>query len=31
VMSFFRDRVWWTVCPRLALNHNSPDLCLLST
>jgi hypothetical protein len=27
---FFGDRLLPTICPQLALNHNPPDLCLLS-
>jgi hypothetical protein len=28
---FFRNRVSETICPGLALNHDRPDLCLLSS
>jgi hypothetical protein len=28
---YFRDTVLRTICPRLALNHNPPDVCLLSS
>jgi hypothetical protein len=30
-MGFFRDRVSRTILPGLALNHDPPDLCLLSS
>jgi hypothetical protein len=28
---FFRDRVLWTICLGLTLNHDLPDICLLSS
>jgi hypothetical protein len=28
---YFKDRVSWNYLPRLALNHDLPDLCLLSS
>jgi hypothetical protein len=28
---YFQDRVSQTICPRLALNHDPPDLCFLSS
>jgi hypothetical protein len=31
VMGFFRDRVFWCICPGLASNCDPPDLCLPSS
>jgi hypothetical protein len=28
---FFQDRVLWTICLKLASNHDLPDVCLLSS
>jgi hypothetical protein len=31
VLGIFEIGSHWTICPRLASNHNPPDLCLLSS
>jgi hypothetical protein len=31
VIGFFRDRGSWNYLPRMASNHDPPDLCLLNS